>query len=141
MDRKESVYTHEIQYYETDAMRIVHHSNYIRWMEEARLKYLRDVGLAYDEMEKRDIIIPVISVSCHYRAASTYGNTVKIFLWMETFNGLRFSVGYRITSMDEKVIHATGETGHCFLNGSMRPVNIKKCAPDIYAFFSQYMEK
>ena len=30
-------YQHRIQYYETDGMRIVHHSNYIRWMEEARI--------------------------------------------------------------------------------------------------------
>ena len=141
MEQDVRVYTHEVQYYETDAMRIVHHSNYIRWMEEARLKYLKDVGLAYDEMEAREIIIPVLSVSCDYKVASTYGETVKIFLWMESFNGLRFSVGYRITSMDEKVVHATGETGHCFLNRNMRPVSVKKCAPDIYAFFSRYMKK
>ena len=33
---EETVYMHEVQYYETDAMQIVHHSNYIRWFEEAR---------------------------------------------------------------------------------------------------------
>ena len=30
-------YRHKAQYYETDTMKIVHHSNYIRWMEEARV--------------------------------------------------------------------------------------------------------
>lgn len=29
-------YLHKVQYYETDKMGIAHHSNYIRWMEEAR---------------------------------------------------------------------------------------------------------
>ena len=28
-------YRHKVQYYETDGMRVVHHSNYIRFMEEA----------------------------------------------------------------------------------------------------------
>ena len=37
-------YEHLIQFYETDAMRIVHHSNYLRWFEEARLVWLSDIG-------------------------------------------------------------------------------------------------
>ncbi len=31
------VYEHKVQYYETDQMRVVHHSNYIRWFEECRI--------------------------------------------------------------------------------------------------------
>lgn len=34
-------YLHKVQYYETDKMGIVHHSNYIRWMEEARVDFWR----------------------------------------------------------------------------------------------------
>ena len=30
-------YEHNAKYYETDQMGCVHHSNYIRWMEEARV--------------------------------------------------------------------------------------------------------
>ena len=30
-------YEHIVQYYETDQMKVVHHSNYIRWFEEARI--------------------------------------------------------------------------------------------------------
>ena len=37
-------YQHTVQYYETDKMGIVHHSNYIRWMEEARVAYLAQLG-------------------------------------------------------------------------------------------------
>ena len=37
-------YTHVVQYYETDRMGITHHSNYIRWMEEARVAMLEDMG-------------------------------------------------------------------------------------------------
>lgn len=131
-------YVHKVQYYETDAMQIVHHSNYIRWMEEARLEHLGRVGLAYDKMEAKGIIIPVLSASCEYKAATRYGETVKVFLDIEKFNGLKFSVVYKITSEDESVVHATGRTSHCFLNREMKPVNIKKTAPDIYDFFKNY---
>ena len=37
-------YLHRVQYYETDGMRIVHHANYIHWMEEARIAYMEEAG-------------------------------------------------------------------------------------------------
>lgn len=131
-------YMHTVQYYETDAMRIVHHSNYIRWMEEVRLDYLDKLGLAYGGMEEEGVIIPVLSASCEYRAATRYGETVKIIAEMEKFDGLRFFVSYRITSMDGTVLHATGRSSHCFLNREMKPVNIKKAAPAIYEVFKTF---
>lgn len=59
-------YIHKVQYYETDQMQVAHHSNYIRWMEEARTDYLDSVGISYAEMERRGIISPVLTVSCQY---------------------------------------------------------------------------
>lgn len=141
MEKENRIYTHEVQYYETDAMQIVHHSNYIRWMEEARLKHLEWAGLAYDKMEESGVIIPVLSASCEYKVATRYGETIKIFPEIVNFNGLRFEVSYRITSMDETVLHAVGTTSHCFLSRDMKPVNIKKCAPEIYAYFAAFRRK
>ena len=48
-------YRHKVQYYETDTMKIVHHSNYVRWMEEARVDMLEQMGIGYDVMEKEGI--------------------------------------------------------------------------------------
>ncbi len=131
-------YIHTVQYYETDGMRIVHHSNYIRWMEEARSDYLKQVGLDYDKMEEHGIMIPVLAVSCKYKVSVSFGQQVKIFVWVEKFNGIKFTVSYRITSMDETVLHAEGTTEHCFLNTDLKPVNVKKAAPPVYAHFSQF---
>ena len=49
---------HLVQYYETDQMGVVHHSNYIRWFEEARVFFMDQMGFGYDEMEKstRDLV-------------------------------------------------------------------------------------
>ncbi len=35
---------HQVQYYETDKMGVTHHSNYIRFMEEARVAFLKALG-------------------------------------------------------------------------------------------------
>ena len=44
-------YIHTVQYYETDCMGITHHSNYIRWMEEARVDFLTQVGWPLKTLE------------------------------------------------------------------------------------------
>ena len=49
-------YRHIVQYYETDKMGITHHSNYIRWMEEARIDFLRQIGWDYAKLESIGII-------------------------------------------------------------------------------------
>lgn len=42
------IYIHRVNYYETDKMGITHHSNYLRWMEEARLDFLKSkIGRAH----------------------------------------------------------------------------------------------
>ena len=72
------IYERKVAYYETDQMGIVHHSNYIRWMEEARLALLEAQSLSYAEMEQNGLLIPVLSVSCNYKLPFRYGETFKI---------------------------------------------------------------
>ena len=44
---------HKVQYYETDMMGVTHHANYIRWMEEARIDFMDQLGFPYRSMEAK----------------------------------------------------------------------------------------
>ena len=44
-------YIHKVKYYECDRMGVTHHSNYIRFMEEARIDWLDRHGYGFDRME------------------------------------------------------------------------------------------
>ena len=61
-------YQHLAKYYETDQMGIIHHSNYIRWFEEARIDYMNQIGLTYkkmeDEAEEFDSRIEYVKSAC-----------------------------------------------------------------------------
>jgi len=50
------IYTRPVFYYETDRMDCVHHSNYIRWFEEARIHFMRQAGFPYEELEAAGIV-------------------------------------------------------------------------------------
>ena len=58
-----SKYIHKVNYYETDKMGITHHSNYIRFMEEARLHFLQEIGYPMTRLEKEGVTSPVVSVN------------------------------------------------------------------------------
>ncbi len=129
-------YERKTYYYETDQMGIIHHSNYIRWFEEARINFLTQIGLPYDELEKRGILIPVLGVSCKYRKAFRYGDTYQICMKIQEFKGVKFSVTYEVYKKETGELHATGTSEHGFVNRDLTPVSIKKSYPDVYEKFT-----
>ncbi len=68
----------DVRYYETDLMGIVHHSNYVRYFECGRIDLLEKVGLPITEIEKAGIMLPVVSVECHYKLPTKMGDRLKI---------------------------------------------------------------
>lgn len=125
-------YEHKIQYYETDQMKIVHHSNYIRWFEEARCAVLDAVGCGYDTVEVRGIVSPVLGVTAEYKSMSRFGETVVIDVSVSMYNGFRFNIAYTVRDKENGEVRCIGETQHCFLNTDGRIVNLRKNAPDIH---------
>ena len=69
-------YQHEVKYYECDRMGITHHSNYVRFMEEARVDWMDQVGYGFDRMEAEGVVSPVVSVECVYRRPTTFKDVV-----------------------------------------------------------------
>lgn len=60
----EFTFERRINYYETDRMGVVHHSNYIRFLEEARCQMLDDNNMPYSAFEAQGVMIPVLGVNC-----------------------------------------------------------------------------
>ena len=119
-------YLRRANYYETDQMKIIHHSNYIRWFEEARLDFMRKAGLDYEGMENNGIVIPVTGVSCRYLIPIHFNEVVEIHTSMTFFNGVRASYSYAVYTAGGKLA-VTGESGHCFVDGRTgTPVNLQK---------------
>lgn len=123
-------YVHEAQYYETDQMGIIHHSNYIRWMESARISFLDQIGIPYDQMEAAGIISPVLAVSCEYKAMVHFRDVVEVSVWIKAYNSVKLTVGYRITDQKTKKLRCEGESRHCFLTREGRPVMLSKSFPE-----------
>lgn len=135
----ESCYERRAQYYETDQMGIIHHSNYIRWFEEARLHFMDEIGLSYAKIEEMGILIPVLSVDCQYKTMVHYNDIVDIYTQIIKFNGVKMTIAYRVVDHVTGEIRCTGETSHAFLNREYRLVRLKREYPDLYELFISHL--
>lgn len=133
------LYEHRVSYYETDQMGIVHHSNYIRWFEDARVDFLEQAGFSYKKMEDIGVMIVVLGASCDYKISARFGDNVIIIPKISEFNGFKMTVTYRVLNKADRTLMATGETRHCFTDLNLKPVRTKKDYPDIYKLFYDFI--
>ena len=104
------VYQRTAFYYETDQMAIIHHANYIRWFEEARIFAMQQSGIDYAQMEKDGVLIPVLGVTCDYKSMVHFGETVDIEVKMEKYDGGRpLSLKRRYPRYHERFAYLLGE--------------------------------
>jgi len=133
-------YKREINYYETDKMGVVHHSNYIRFLEEARCKWLKELGIPMEYLEENGYTIPTLEVNCKYLNHVTSGDIIIIRPIVTEYNGVRMTVTYEVieNNTGKEVIKAW--TKHCFTNNELRPVNMKKNNIEIHKIFEGLMD-
>ncbi|SFB97645.1 acyl-CoA thioester hydrolase [Alkalibacterium subtropicum] len=131
------IYRHKVHYYETDQMQIVHHSNYIRWFEEARTHLMDKIGFSYQRMEDEGIVIPVLGVNAEYKTMSRYGETVEIEATVKQFSGVKLIVAYVVRDQKTQAVRALGETKHAFLDkATYRPLSLKRKHKELYNLFN-----
>ena len=126
----EPIYERKINYYETDGMRIVHHSNYIRYLEEARCYWLEQYDMPYSAFEKLGINIPVLAINCEYKHHVTFEDSILIKVFVKEYNGVRMTIGYDVSDKSTGKPVILAETKHCFTDRNLRAVNLKKHLPE-----------
>lgn len=125
-------YIRRVNYYETDQMSIVHHTNHIRYFEEARVDFMHQIGCDIKELEDMGIIIPNVDAYAKYKKVIEFYSLLKIEIKLVKFNGVSFTFEYVISFADTGEVASTGHTSHCFVNRERKPISIKRTFPEIY---------
>ena len=133
-------YRHTVQYYETDRMGITHHSNYIRWMEEARVAFLKSTGWGYDRLEAEGIVSPVTAINCRFRTSTTFADTVDVAVSVADFRGPLLKLDYVMTNEADQTVFE-GHSEHCFLDRDGKMVRLGKACPELAAVFEALLKE
>ena len=124
----EYIFERKINYYETDKMGIVHHSNYIRFLEEARCSWLEYLGIPFSVLEEYGVTIPVLGVNCTYKHYVTFDDTILIKPYIKEYSGVRMTIEYKVKDKKNGNDVIIAETKHCFTDKNLKPINLKKYA-------------
>ena len=125
-------YLHTVHYYETDRMGVAHHSNYVRWMEEARVDFLSQLGFPYDRMEADGVVSPVVSLSCEYKRTTTFGDVVSVRVSVGAFDGAVVKFLYEMTDAAGALVFR-GSSEHVFLGPGRRVLRLRRSMPEFAA--------
>lgn len=134
-------YIHRVHYYETDKMGVTHHSNYVRWMEEARVDFFDKMGYPYIKLEDEGIVSPVIGINCNYMTSTKYDDYVEIEVKIKSYNSVKLVVKYIMKNAKTGDIALIGESKHCFINKEGKPIIMKKSFPELDKLLKDLVEE
>ena len=122
----------KVRYNETDQMGIVHHSNYLKFFELARIEWLEKLNIPYEEIEQNNIILPVVRCELRFIKPLFFGDYffVEVFCTKKPTSTVEFS--YEIFN-DNKEKTTEGITTLAFLNSLTRkPLRCPEMISDIF---------
>lgn len=133
-------YEHHTKYYETDQRGVIHHTNYIKWMEAARMNLMEQMGFSYKQMEEMEIICPVVSVGIDYVSAVRFNEVVIIEPKLIQYDGSRMELAYDMYDRETGEKRAIGHSSHCFLTKAGIPISLGRIYPELDTRFFEFRD-
>ncbi len=118
----------KVRFVETDMMGVVHHSNYFRWFEMARVEYLRQIGILLNDMMDDNIVFPITDVDCKYRASAKFDDYILIEAVLAEVSKVKMVFTYRVLREEDNMLLATGRTQNAFTDKQGKVIRL----PDKY---------
>jgi acyl-CoA thioester hydrolase len=115
---------HRVPFYETDAMGVVHHSNFVRYLELARVTWLDTHDRPYVEYVRDGYHFATTRVEVDYRHPVRFDEVVEVCAWAEWVRGASLRIAYTLRVGDTLV--ALAATEHAAVNPDGRAVRIPR---------------
>ena len=93
-------YTIRAQPHHTDYAGVVWHGSYLSWLEEARVEYLRSLGIHFESLVAMGCDIPVVDLSIRYQRPLTLGTQAVVRSRIMPLDGIRINWEQDIYSLD-----------------------------------------
>ena len=119
-----SVCQYTVPFFDTDAMGVVHHANYVRYLELARIQFLAEHDAPYETYVAMDRHFAVTRCELHYKKPARFADTLEVTCWVTRAGGASLEIAYRLECRGELLASATTE--HAMVDGEGRPRRIPR---------------
>jgi acyl-CoA thioester hydrolase len=124
-----------VPFYDADPMGVVHHANYLRYFENARIEWFRRRGITQATMNGPDLQLAVVESQVWYRSAARFDDNLMIEVRLHEMKHISMEFAYRAVVKDdastngaEPRLVAEGRTVHACVGKSLR---LKKIPPEM----------
>ena len=129
---------HRVNFYDTDAMGVVHHANYIRWFEIGRVEYLRSIGITLDDLMEDGFLFPITEVNAKYVSPGHFDDELQIETTATALTKVKMAFDYRIICPSDGRVLVEGHSQNVFTGKETG--HITKLPPKYYERLEQAME-
>ena len=133
-------YKRKAHYHETDQMGLIHHSNYVKWMEEARIAFMDEIGMSYRRLEESGVVSPVTGITVDYKKPVRFDDELEIEVCLKKYSGVKLEIGYSIFNKTEGCPSAEATSSHCFIKGE-KIISLKRELPELDQMIRRYTEE
>lgn len=96
-----------VRYQETDGQGIVHHANYLTWLEQGRVELLRSAGHSYRELEEQGILLVVAEANLKYYLPARFDDVLRLVTTAVRAKGARIEHRYELYRGEGLLAEAT----------------------------------
>lgn len=93
----------------TDYGGVVWHGAYLTWLEEARVEYLRSLGIRFSDLVAMGCDLPVVELTTRYHRPLQMGESAILRARMQQMNGVRLVWDYQLVSPDGQILYLTAQ--------------------------------
>lgn len=126
------LYRHKVQFYETDLMGVVHHSNYLRFYEAARVAWAHEQGLISYQKPESASHFAVYHTEVKHLKPAFFGEDLEVEVRARR-EGVKIFFQYRMSTLrqGQRELVSTAQTTHVPLDKDLK---VKKLP-------TEYLEK
>lgn len=122
-----------VRYADTDKMGVVYHSNYAVYFEVGRTEMFREIGLPYDEMEKNNVMLPLVDLHINYKRPAKYDDLLTVVTTIKEMPGVKVHFDYEVLN-DKGDLLCDGYTTLVFIDMERnRPTRMPDSVRDVLA--------
>jgi len=119
---KTATIAYRVPFYDTDAMKVVHHARYVHYLELARIQYLDEHDRPYREYVAEGLHFAVTALEVRYQQAARYDDRLEVTCWLGWLKRVSLAIGY-VVRRDGELL-ATATTEHALVSDEGKRVAI-----------------
>lgn len=130
---------YHVNFFDTDAMAVVHHANYIRWFEIGRVEYLRSIGVTLGEMMDDGYVFPITDIKAKYVSPGYFDDVLLIETTATALSKAKMAFDYRVLRKSTGELLVTGHSQNVYTRRDTG--HITRLPEKYYNIFKAAMEK